>query len=107
MAGCDEEYWRVNYGLAGLPLNPDPWAHFDTVYYGGKDLEGFSNVVFSNGNLDPWSSAGVLESQSPRTDITGTVHQRITRLICDLTSSPSPIHRALQVKILSIDSVQD
>lgn len=28
------------------------------VLYGGLDLSGVSNVVYSNGDLDPWSSGG-------------------------------------------------
>jgi len=34
------------------------------VMYGGRNLEGASNIVFSNGLLDPWSSGGVLKSQT-------------------------------------------
>ncbi|XP_047127027.1 lysosomal Pro-X carboxypeptidase isoform X1 [Hydra vulgaris] len=33
--------------------------------YGGFNLNGASNIVFSNGKLDPWSGYGVLKSQSP------------------------------------------
>ena len=36
----------------------------DASRWGGRDLDGLSNVVFSNGNYDPWSGGGVLESQS-------------------------------------------
>lgn len=32
--------------------------------YGGKDIKAASNVVFSNGLLDPWSSLGVLKNIS-------------------------------------------
>jgi lysosomal Pro-X carboxypeptidase len=37
------------------------WA---ATQYGARNLKGASNIVFSNGNLDPWSSGGVLESVS-------------------------------------------
>ncbi|KAJ8978008.1 hypothetical protein NQ317_002770 [Molorchus minor] len=32
--------------------------------YGGKNLRYFSNIVFSNGLMDPWSSGGVLKNVS-------------------------------------------
>lgn len=32
--------------------------------YGGKNLRYYSNIVFSNGLLDPWSAGGVLENVS-------------------------------------------
>ena len=34
------------------------------VMDGGRNLEGASNIVFSNRLLDPWSSGGVLKSQT-------------------------------------------
>lgn len=34
--------------------------------YGGKDLEPYSNIVFSNGLFDPWSSGGVLTNISSK-----------------------------------------
>lgn len=35
------------------------------LQYGGKDISTSSNIVFSNGLLDPWSSGGVLSNLSP------------------------------------------
>jgi len=50
--GCQEMF-----GVTPRPL----WA---TVQWGGRNLDALSNVVFSNGNYDPWSGGGVLENQS-------------------------------------------
>ncbi|KAL3879039.1 hypothetical protein ACJMK2_031353 [Sinanodonta woodiana] len=41
-----------------------PLLDWITTEYGGTSLESASNIVFSNGLLDPWSSGGVLQSQS-------------------------------------------
>lgn len=37
------------------------WAE---IQYGGKKISSHSNIVFSNGNLDPWSGGGVTETIS-------------------------------------------
>eukprot|EP00232_Nephroselmis_pyriformis_P000338 CAMPEP_0182914218 /NCGR_PEP_ID=MMETSP0034_2-20130328/38458_1 /TAXON_ID=156128 /ORGANISM="Nephroselmis pyriformis, Strain CCMP717" /LENGTH=390 /DNA_ID=CAMNT_0025050991 /DNA_START=354 /DNA_END=1526 /DNA_ORIENTATION=- len=50
--GC----WEA-WGVTPQPM----WA---TVQYGGKHLAAASNIVFSNGDLDPWAGVGVLESPS-------------------------------------------
>ena len=41
-------------------VRPRPLAA--TVAYGGRELRAASNIVFSNGQLDPWSYAGVTTS---------------------------------------------
>jgi len=43
---------QAQYNIAARPN----WV---ATSYGGKDLHGASNIVFSNGDLDPWSSGGV------------------------------------------------
>jgi len=48
-----EEVW----GLAGVPQ-----PALANSLYGGRNLVSASNIVFSNGLLDPWSSGGVLKS---------------------------------------------
>ncbi|KAH3842718.1 hypothetical protein DPMN_116222 [Dreissena polymorpha] len=39
-----------------------PQENWITTEYWGKQLQYASNIIFSNGLLDPWSSGGVLES---------------------------------------------
>ena len=46
-------------GLVGLPLKSDAWALWIDTVYGGERLQYASNIVYTNGDLDPWSPAGV------------------------------------------------
>lgn len=46
-------------GLYGLPKKGDDWSFWLDTAYGGTRLQYASNIVYSNGNLDPWSPAGV------------------------------------------------
>ncbi|XP_023170894.2 lysosomal Pro-X carboxypeptidase [Drosophila hydei] len=39
-----------------------PKAYDIVLRYGGRDLEAASNIIFSNGLLDPWSGGGVLSA---------------------------------------------
>ncbi|XP_062408118.1 lysosomal Pro-X carboxypeptidase [Sardina pilchardus] len=48
------------YGMFGVRPRPD-WAE---VVYGGKNISSHSNIIFSNGGLDPWSGGGVTQSLS-------------------------------------------
>ena len=52
-------------GLAGYPATSDPWSHWMGTLFGGYDIAAHSNVIFSNGLLDPWSAAGVYPSRAP------------------------------------------
>jgi Serine carboxypeptidase S28 len=49
-------------GIFGYPQQtPDPWSSWYDIVYGGRHILNFaSNIVFSNGKLDPWSAAGVV-----------------------------------------------
>jgi len=60
--------------------NVDPYAHYIDDYYGGLRIGSSSNIIFSNGLLDPWSSAGVYSVLSDATFATfnGTTVQNIT-----------------------------
>ncbi|KDD71975.1 hypothetical protein H632_c4069p0, partial [Helicosporidium sp. ATCC 50920] len=51
-AGCRKQ-WDV-----------DTRPYWASVEWGGRRLEALSNVVFSNGLLDPWSGGGVLTNLS-------------------------------------------
>ncbi|KAL6769573.1 hypothetical protein ACKKBG_A31535 [Auxenochlorella protothecoides x Auxenochlorella symbiontica] len=41
-----------------------PRAYWPSIEWGGRRLEAASNIVFSNGLYDPWSSGGVLRNLS-------------------------------------------
>ncbi|XP_065185712.1 lysosomal Pro-X carboxypeptidase-like [Sycon ciliatum] len=50
-----------------------PREHWLTTQYGGRSsaklFSGHSNIIFSNGKLDPWSSGGVLETTNPEISV--------------------------------------
>jgi pimeloyl-ACP methyl ester carboxylesterase len=46
-------------GLYGTPKKTDSWSIWEDNVYGGTHLKYATNIVFSNGNLDPWYPAGV------------------------------------------------
>jgi len=48
--------------LKQFGLRPRP--NMAELIYGGRNIRASSNIVFSNGLLDPWSGGGVLESMS-------------------------------------------
>ena len=37
-----------------------PRSEWPVIYYGGKNIQAHSHIVFTNGDLDPWSGGGVL-----------------------------------------------
>lgn len=57
---------KESWGVEPRPL----WA---TIEWGGKRLEAASNIVFSNGLLDPWSGGGVLHNISEARDLVAVV----------------------------------
>ncbi|KAK7070268.1 Serine-type peptidase activity protein [Halocaridina rubra] len=48
-----EDECHKNYGLTPQPF-------MVSLMYGGRNINASSNIVFSNGLLDPWSSGGVM-----------------------------------------------
>ncbi|XP_023295310.2 lysosomal Pro-X carboxypeptidase [Lucilia cuprina] len=43
----------------------EPKLNDITIRYGGRNLRDTSNIIFSNGLLDPWSGGGVLQTDNP------------------------------------------
>jgi len=52
---------QAMWGEAAVP-QPD----LANSLYGGRDLDSATNIVFSNGLLDPWSSGGVMRSSDTK-----------------------------------------
>nr|KAG5711566.1 hypothetical protein BaRGS_016748 [Batillaria attramentaria] len=56
--GYYSEQCKYNIGVA-------PREDWISLQYWGKEIMSASNIIFSNGLLDPLSQAGVLETLSP------------------------------------------
>ena len=53
------------YNIFGYSKEPyELWSTWLDTYYGGVHMNGHSNIVFSNGLLDPWSAGGVYKETS-------------------------------------------
>jgi lysosomal Pro-X carboxypeptidase len=53
------------YGIYGYSKEPyEPLSKRLDTYYGGIRMKGHSNIVFSNGLLDPWSAGGVYKNNN-------------------------------------------
>jgi len=46
-------------GLYGIPSDRDVWAEWLDTVYGGSRMQYVTNIVYTNGNLDPWMPAGI------------------------------------------------
>jgi len=84
-------------GLYGIPEEEDVYSLWEDTVYGGTRLQYATNIVFTNGNLDPWIPAGVVlpesgsdadgllgtASVSPATRARGPVHESVQSLVID------------------------
>ncbi|KAL4433268.1 hypothetical protein ABPG77_003316 [Micractinium sp. CCAP 211/92] len=57
---------KATWGVTPRPL----WA---TIQWGGRRLEAASNIVWSNGLLDPWSPGGVLQNITGAKDLVAVI----------------------------------
>jgi len=59
-----EEPFNVEEGIKSCQesLGVTPREYWFTVNFGGRNIKSASNIVFSNGNMDPWSAYGVKEN---------------------------------------------
>lgn len=64
-------------GLYGVPSKRDDWSKWMDTVYGGERLQYVTNIVYTNGNLDPWSPAGVLSASK-------TVNPSIETVVIDM-----------------------
>jgi len=59
----EEEWDLAKYTASCLSTwGVSPQPSLANTLYGGRDFSAASNIIFSNGLLDPWSSGGVLKS---------------------------------------------
>ena len=58
------EPWNASDSAEGCyqTFGIHPRQQWTRINFGGRDLSAASNIVFSNGDLDPWHPGGVLES---------------------------------------------
>jgi len=67
-------------GLYGIPDEKDVWSEWLDTVYGGSRMQYVTNIVYSNGNLDPWMPAGI----TPVTPSDSTDMNSIISLVIDM-----------------------
>jgi len=67
-----------------------PRPNMANLIYGGRSLEAASNIVFSNGLLDPWSSGGVLKAPNNNISIV-IIHEGAHHLDLRAATAADPV----------------
>ncbi|XP_028397868.1 lysosomal Pro-X carboxypeptidase-like isoform X2 [Dendronephthya gigantea] len=68
--GKDDMFYPFKWDFSAYAKGCDQWwgvmprQFWAEVQYGGRKISSHSNIVFSNGDLDPWSGGGVTKSIS-------------------------------------------
>jgi lysosomal Pro-X carboxypeptidase len=74
-------------GLYGIPEEKDVYSLWEDTVYGGTRLQYATNIVFTNGNLDPWIPAGVVLEDSGTDNVRrhgrDRFHESVQALVID------------------------
>ena len=73
--GKDDMFWDQPFDAEAMKKYCwDTWRvvprpMWPEINWGGRRIESASNIVFSNGKLDPWSGGGILEVRAACTGL--------------------------------------
>lgn len=90
-------------GLYGVPEKGDDWSLWLDTAYGGTRLQYASNIVFSNGNLDPWSPAGVSATSAGITGKNKNKGKRVNGAAGKASAEPVALSKDGSVVSVTID----
>ena len=68
-------------GLYGFPAEEDVYSVWEDTVYGGTRLQYATNIIFTNGNLDPWIAAGVVLNETSKK--LNSIHPSVQSLVID------------------------
>jgi lysosomal Pro-X carboxypeptidase len=75
------------YDIFGYSKEPyERWSTWLDTFYGGVNMNGHSNIVFSNGLLDPWSAGGVYNESISLDDLFQS-YKRDNSLVQNVTTN--------------------